>query len=114
MWVYVRTEPNLLTVGFFSPDGELHTDSDHGSKEEAAERVHYLNGGSKVVEKVIEKVIEKMEHMQDELDILQKHQANMLDAEGMPLPKWQAYFAELDRLNVSERDLLGPGGYDIG
>lgn len=32
------------TVGFYAPDGEFHTDSDHDSKEEAAARCHYLNG----------------------------------------------------------------------
>lgn len=45
-WVYVRSEPNLWTVGFYSPDGKWHTDSDWEYKEQAAERVHYLNGGA--------------------------------------------------------------------
>jgi hypothetical protein len=49
MWVYRRTEPSLWTVGFYSPDGEWHSDSDHGDREPAAMRVHYLNGGSQVV-----------------------------------------------------------------
>ena len=45
-WVYVRSDSERLwTVGFFSPDGEWHTDSDHDTRESAAERVHYLNGG---------------------------------------------------------------------
>lgn len=45
-WVYIRSEPGLYTVGFFSPDGKWNTDSDWGSQEDAAKRVHYLNGGS--------------------------------------------------------------------
>lgn len=45
-WVYVRSERNLWTVGFFDPSGDWHTDSDHASVEEAAKRVHYLNGGA--------------------------------------------------------------------
>jgi len=45
MWVYIRSEANLYTVGFFSPDGRWQTDSDHQSKDEAAKRVNYLNGG---------------------------------------------------------------------
>ena len=45
MWVYVKSEPNLWTVGFYSPDGGWHADSDHDTKEKAGERVHYLNGG---------------------------------------------------------------------
>ena len=44
MWVYRQTEEELWTVGFYAPDGTWHTDSDHGTKGEAATRVHYLNG----------------------------------------------------------------------
>ncbi len=45
MYVYIKSEPNLWTVGFYDPQGEWHPDSDHDSREKAAERVHYLNGG---------------------------------------------------------------------
>ena len=45
MWVYIQSEPGLYTVGFYSPDGEWHTDSDHNTKSAAAARIHYLNGG---------------------------------------------------------------------
>jgi len=45
MWVYIETEPNLYTVGFYKPDGEWEAESDHPSSAEAAKRVHYLNGG---------------------------------------------------------------------
>ncbi|WP_431030321.1 hypothetical protein [Lysinibacillus sp. LZ02] len=44
-WVYIQSEPGLYMVGYYALDGEWHTDSDHGKREEAAERVHYLNGG---------------------------------------------------------------------
>jgi hypothetical protein len=44
-YVYIRSEPGLWTVGFYAPDGKWHTDSDHDDREEAASRVHYLNGG---------------------------------------------------------------------
>lgn len=47
-WVYLRSEPQLWTVGFYRPDGKWESESDHGSPEEAATRVHYLNGGSDV------------------------------------------------------------------
>ena len=36
---------SLWTVGFYSPDGQFHPESDHESEESARERVHYLNGG---------------------------------------------------------------------
>lgn len=45
MYVYKRTEPELFTVGFYTPGGEWIPDSDYGNQAEAAERVHWLNGG---------------------------------------------------------------------
>ena len=44
-WVYIRSEPGLYTVGFYDPDGKWHPDSDWETTQEAAARVHYLNGG---------------------------------------------------------------------
>ncbi|WP_024799302.1 hypothetical protein [Nocardia sp. BMG51109] len=43
-YVYRRTEPELWTVGFYTPDGEWEPESDHGSSDAAAERVGLLNG----------------------------------------------------------------------
>lgn len=45
MWIYIRSEPNLWTVGFYDPVGTFQSDSDHESVNSARERVHYLNGG---------------------------------------------------------------------
>jgi hypothetical protein len=45
MWLYLQSEPGLYTVGFYTPEGNWMPESDHSSREEAAERVHYLNGG---------------------------------------------------------------------
>ena len=45
MYVYIKSEPGLWTVGFYRPDGKWMPESDHESEEKAAERVHYLNGG---------------------------------------------------------------------
>lgn len=44
VWVYVRSDAQLWTVGFFDPNGTWHTDSDHSTRESAAKRAHYLNG----------------------------------------------------------------------
>lgn len=44
-YVYIRSEPQLFTVGFYDPNGNWHPDSDHDDREEARKRVHYLNGG---------------------------------------------------------------------
>ena len=37
---------SLWTVGFFKPDGQWVSESDHSSTEDAAKRVAYLNGSS--------------------------------------------------------------------
>ena len=47
-WVYIQSEPSLFTVGFYDPSGRWQPESDHGSKDEAARRVHYLNGGKAI------------------------------------------------------------------
>jgi hypothetical protein len=60
MYVYIQTEPGLYTVGFYAPDGTWHPDSDHGSREEAAERVHYLNGGKRRTEPAPEYHVDKL------------------------------------------------------
>lgn len=44
-WVYIQSEPTLWTVGFYDPAGKFHPESDWNSPGDAAERVHYLNGG---------------------------------------------------------------------
>jgi hypothetical protein len=44
MYEYKRTEPQLYTVGSYS-SGKWEPESDWDTKEEAATRVHYLNGG---------------------------------------------------------------------
>lgn len=48
MYVYIESERGLWTAGFYDPQGAWQPESDHASKEEAAARVHYLNGGSTV------------------------------------------------------------------
>jgi hypothetical protein len=46
MYVYIQSEPELWTVGFYKPDGTWFAESDHGSDDDAANRVHWLNGGA--------------------------------------------------------------------
>lgn len=45
MYVYIKTERHLYTVGFFAPDGTWIAEGDYASSDEAAQRVAYLNGG---------------------------------------------------------------------
>lgn len=47
MYVYLKSEPGLYTVGFYSPRGEWIAESDWPTETKAAERVHWLNGGSR-------------------------------------------------------------------
>jgi len=44
MYVYIRSEPGLWTVGFYTPDGKWEPESDYGDSEEVAKRVAWLNG----------------------------------------------------------------------
>lgn len=44
-WVYKQTEARLWTVGFYDSNGAWNPESDHDSAEQAASRVHWLNGG---------------------------------------------------------------------
>ena len=46
MYVYIRSQPGLWTVGFYKPDGGWEPESDHDDREQAAARVAYLNGTS--------------------------------------------------------------------
>jgi hypothetical protein len=50
MYVYIQSEPQLWTVGFYRPgDNKWIPESDHGTPGEAAARVIELNGGARVV-----------------------------------------------------------------
>lgn len=46
MYVYIRSEKELWTVGFYDPKGKWNPESDHESAEKASDRVAYLNGSS--------------------------------------------------------------------
>jgi len=45
-WLYLRSEEQLWTVGFYDGNGKWQPETDHGSAEEAARRVIVLNGGT--------------------------------------------------------------------
>ena len=44
MYVYIKTESCLWTVGFYDPKGKWNSESDWDNKEDAAKRVAWLNG----------------------------------------------------------------------
>lgn len=45
-YVYIKSEPQLWTAGFYKPNGLWMSESDHPNEDEAADRVHFLNGGA--------------------------------------------------------------------
>lgn len=45
-YVYTKTGPGVYTVGFYDPSGDWFPESSYNSIEEAAKRVHWLNGGN--------------------------------------------------------------------
>ena len=48
MYVYRQfKDAGVWTVGFYDPEGEWIPESDHTTTEDAAARVHYLNGGTR-------------------------------------------------------------------
>lgn len=64
-YVYIKSEPQLWTVGFYRPDGKWQSESDHESKEQAAERVALLNGAGilQYIERIIERLSLKQQAM---------------------------------------------------
>ena len=46
MWVYIKTESLLWTVGFYDPTGKFRTDSDWDNRDDARKRCSYLNGNA--------------------------------------------------------------------
>lgn len=50
MFVCIRSESNLFTVGHYRPaDNQWIAESDYGLAEEAAARCRFLNGGSEAI-----------------------------------------------------------------
>lgn len=47
MYVYIQSEKNIWTVGFYSPDGQWQAESDYDIKKVAAQRTAWLNGSSR-------------------------------------------------------------------
>lgn len=47
-YVYLdnRKTAGVYTVGFYAPDGQFNPESDHDTAAQAAQRVHFLHGGT--------------------------------------------------------------------
>ena len=121
MWVYIKSEPNLWTVGFHEPDGTWHTDSDQDTKEKAANRVRFLNGGFVTVgdEDIQDKdagkdvVTVKVELKNDDLNYFQEadvHPLQILEAS----PAAGAVFGLLDGMGMLPDDMTEEGLKSLG
>lgn len=47
MWVYRENSDSSFVVGYYAPDGTWFSESSFRTKEEAANRVNFLNGGQR-------------------------------------------------------------------
>jgi hypothetical protein len=72
-WVYIQAEPCLWTVGVYDGDGKFRPESDHGSPDEAAERVRHLNGGTPA------EPAPERDYLHDILTVLESIDHNLFD-----------------------------------
>lgn len=56
-YVYLKSEPGLFTVGFFDPSGKWQPESDFNLRDEAAERVAWLNGTRPTIPECIQEAL---------------------------------------------------------
>jgi hypothetical protein len=49
MWVYIKSEPDVWTTGFYDPHGNWQPDADFDNQESAAKRASWLNGRQKAI-----------------------------------------------------------------
>lgn len=68
MYVYILSEPGLWTVGFYDPQGNWQSESDHDTREAAAKRVHWMNGGSDLASRV-NALEQQLSSLQETIDI---------------------------------------------
>lgn len=45
MLVYRETGPDVWSIGFYTPDGEWHPQTNRDNRDDAEAHLHYLNGG---------------------------------------------------------------------
>jgi hypothetical protein len=60
IYVYIRSETQLWTVGYYGPADEWRPESDYDNADEAANRVAYLNGDSNPLTEVAPDMLEAL------------------------------------------------------
>ncbi len=67
MWIYIESDQCLFTTGFYRrEDGLFQGDADFPTREQAAERVSFLNGGPDP--RAIEHITTQLENIVEKLD----------------------------------------------
>lgn len=113
-WVYVRTEPQLWTVGFYAPDGKWNTDSDYNDRQQAADRCAVLNGGAPAAEvaalrEALEAVIECNDNFLGYVD-KGKVRVQWTNLDGIAAPWTTANSDRLREAMKQARAALAKGG----
>jgi hypothetical protein len=96
-YVYLATpngdETYIYTVGFYQPAaGQWYPVSDHSEEEEAAERVHYLNGGEQLAK--VKAILSSTETELRGADLLIEKLKAQVSTMECALEEAREYFAE--------------------
>lgn len=64
-YVYRRIEAaGCFTTGFYDPSGAWQAESDHATADDAAQRVHWLNGGHLPMERAAPKLLRALKRVE--------------------------------------------------
>lgn len=75
-YYYKKTEQYLWTVGTDDYNDKWYPESDHDSKESAAARVHFLNGGTDYYNTMAETIAA----LTEKIEVLEAQLARLLEA----------------------------------
>ena len=77
MYVYIKSESQLYTVGFYDPSGKWIPESDHDHSEDAAKRVAWLNGNGEELQILESKIQTLADLLEKTVDHVTKLVASM-------------------------------------
>jgi hypothetical protein len=98
-YVFIQSEEHLWTVGFYSPDGKWHSESDHDDQDEAATRVHFLNGGKDQANASTEDMnVEVLSDLESALFLLPDNMNHFRSGNLDPTGTWDEGEAEANEL----------------
>ena len=98
VWLYRQSERSCWSVGYLDLAGQWRSESDHLRTEDAASRVHWLNGGNHDAA-----CVEALDSAEDEVDRLEAT-VDRLSAEAT---RWQRQMRARDRRVSKLRRRMG-------